>query len=311
MVTLQAFQPLIDTVQGSLLLASPENGRIYCANQLACILLACPQSDLLKCSIYDFLPDKNEAYNLCRELAGNNMIYNRGMQLSTSAGRTFEVQLSARRILLDQIPLLVCSFSDRTETKVLSQLLDFERQLVERSLNIVKTLKEEGGQSDDEDKLTGVVGMHRLMSSAHAETSRARRYGNSLSGLALELVNIPEMVPQEDDGSAYNHLIRLASSLCLQSSRDSDLVARRSANTFVILLPHTPIGGANEMGRRLIKSLRQLTFLYQGAEHQAAACVGISSLRSEESSPMPMLERLEEALTKAREGGANYIIKLP
>ena len=311
MVTLQAFQPLIDTVQGSLLLASPEDGRIYCANQLACILLASPQSELLKSSVYDFLPDKTEAYNICRELAGNNMIYNRGMQLSTGTGRMFDVQLSARRILLDQVPLLVVSFSDRTEAKVLGQLLDFERQLVERSLSIVKTLKEEGRQSEDEDKLTGVVGMHRLMSSAHAETSRAKRYGGNLSSLALELVNIPEMVPREDDGSAYSHLIRLAGSLCLQSSRDSDLVARRSANTFVILLPQTPIGGAHEMGRRLIKSLRQLTFLYQGAENQAAACIGISTLRPEETSPAPMLERLEDALAKARAGGANYIIELP
>ncbi|QND85980.1 Uncharacterized protein ChrSV_3754 [Chromobacterium vaccinii] len=311
MVTLQAFQPLIDTVQGSLLLASPEDGRIYCANQLACILLASPQSELLKSSVYDFLPDKTEAYNICRELAGNNMIYNRGMQLSTGTGRMFDVQLSARRILLDQVPLLVVSFSDRTEAKVLGQLLDFERQLVERSLSIVKTLKEEGRQSEDEDKLTGVVGMHRLMSSAHAETSRAKRYGGNLSSLALELVNIPEMVPREDDGSAYSHLIRLAGSLCLQSSRDSDLVARRSANTFVILLPQTPISGAHEMGRRLIKSLRQLTFLYQGAENQAGACIGISTLRPEETSPAPMLERLEDALAKARAGGANYIIELP
>ncbi|MEN2428590.1 diguanylate cyclase domain-containing protein [Chromobacterium vaccinii] len=311
MVTLQAFQPLIDTVQGSLLLASPEDGRIYCANQLACILLASPHSELLKSSVYDFLPDKTEAYNICRELAGNNMIYNRGMQLSTGGGRLFDVQLSARRILLDQVPLLVISFSDRTEAKVLGQLLDFERQLVERSLSIVKTLKEEGRQSEDEDKLTGVVGMHRLMSSAHAETSRAKRYGGNLSSLALELVNIPEMVPREDDGSAYSHLIRLAGSLCLQSSRDSDLVARRSTNAFVILLPQTPIGGAHEMGRRLIKSLRQLTFLYQGAENQAAACIGISTLRPEETSPAPMLERLEDALAKARAGGANYIIELP
>ncbi|XLM21822.1 hypothetical protein MKD33_07945, partial [Chromobacterium piscinae] len=69
--------------------------------------------------------------------------------------------------------------------------------------------------------------------------------------------------------------------------------------------------GASELGRRLITSLRQLTFLYQGTEHQAAACVGLSELRPDEAGPKPMLERLEYALQKAQEGGANYIIQLP
>ncbi|OHX14476.1 hypothetical protein BI347_13910 [Chromobacterium sphagni] len=311
MVTFQALQPLIDTVQGCLVLARPGDGRISFANQLAYILLACPHDELLDRSIFDFLQDPAIAAGIAAELADDNMIYNRSMQLRTATGRHFEAQLSVRKVSLNDHPMLVFSFSDRTEAKVMSQLLDFERQLVERSLNIVKTLKEEGGQSEDEDKLTGVVGMHRLMTIAHAETSRARRYGGPLSGLVLELVNVPEMVPEQDDGSAYSHLIRLASSLCLQSSRDSDLVARRSANAFIILLPSTPMSGANEMGRRLIKSLRQLTFLYQGVEHQAAACVGVSALRPMETSPAPMLERLEQAQLKAREGGANYIIKLP
>ncbi|KUM01834.1 diguanylate cyclase [Chromobacterium subtsugae] len=311
MVTFQALQPFIDTVQGCLIVASPDDGRIASANQLACILLACPHDELLDRSIFDFIQDPELAAGIRAELGSDNMIYNRGMQLRTASGRDFEAQLSVRKVSLNDRPMLVFSFSDRTEAKVMGQLLDFERQLVERSLSIVKTLKEEGGQTDDEDKLTGVAGMHRLLAVANAETSRARRYGGPLSGLTLELVNAPEMVPDQDDGSAYAHLIRLAGSLCLQNARDSDLVARRSANAFIILLPNTPMSGANEMGRRLIKSLRQLTFVYQGAEHQAAACVGLSALRPTETSPAPMLERLQQAQGKAREGGANYIIKLP
>ncbi|UTH72822.1 sensor domain-containing diguanylate cyclase [Chromobacterium sp. IIBBL 290-4] len=311
MEALQILQPLFDTVQGSLLLTEPESGRILSSNQLAGILLACPHNELLGRSIYEFLADKEDENNIRQELERNNMIYNRGMLLRTATGRSFDVQLSVRKVMLDGVETQVFSFMDRTEAKVMSQLLDFERQLVERSLNIVRSLKEDGDQQDNEDKLTGVIGMHRLMTMAHNETTRARRYGAQLSGLVLELVNVPEMVPKEDDGSAYNHLLRLASSLCLQSTRDSDVVARRAEGSFIVLLPNTDMTGANELGRRLIKALRQLTFIYQGAEHQAAACVGLSALRQGENSPTALLDRLDQALGKAREGGANYIIKLP
>ncbi|MGC0154192.1 diguanylate cyclase domain-containing protein [Chromobacterium vaccinii] len=311
MATMQTLQPLIDTVQGCLILSDPVDGRIRGANQLASILLVCPHDELLGRSIYDFVPDRAQAVDIDEQLTRGNMIYNRGMQLSTADARSFDVQLSARHVDIGAGPMLAFSFADRTEAKVMGQLLDFERQLVERSLNIVKTLKEEGCQGEDEDRLTGVAGMHRLMAAAHAETNRSRRYGGPLSVLALELVNLPEMVPKGDDGSASGQLIRLASSLCLQSTRDSDLVARRGDNSFIILLPSTQLPGASETGRRLIKALRQLTFLHRGEEHQALACVGASSLRSDETSPTPMLERLDIALRKAREGGANYIIKLP
>ncbi|WP_199153741.1 PAS domain-containing protein [Chromobacterium sp. ASV23] len=311
MTALQTLQPLIDTVQGCLVLSSPDDGRIVSANQLASILLACPHDELLDRSMYDFLPHPADADAIRQDLDAHSMIYNRGMQLRTVNGRHFDVQLSVRKVSLNDAAMLVFSFSDRTEAKVMSQLLDYERQLVQRSLNIVKTLKEEGSQSQDEDRLTGVAGMHRMMAAAHAETSRVLRYGGTLSILALVLVNAPDMVPREDDGSAYNHLLRLAASLCLQSIRDSDLVARRDDNTLIILLPSTDMNGASELARRLITSLRQLTFLYQGEEHQAAACVGLSELRPDEAGPKPMLERLEYALQKAQEGGANYIIRLP
>ncbi|MGR2660612.1 MULTISPECIES: sensor domain-containing diguanylate cyclase [Chromobacterium] len=310
MAILQAFQSLIDTVQGALIIALPADGQIVSANQLAAILLATPHSDLIGQPFSRFLPDPADAELLAGELRRTSMIYNRSLTLQASGGRCFEVQLSLREVELEGALMLIYSFSDRTETKVMSQLLDFERNLVERSISLMKSLRAEDKLTDD-DKLTGVAGMHRLLSAAHAETGRARRYGGAVSGLILSLMNVPEPMPELDEGSAHRHLLRLASSLCLQSTRDSDLVARREDDAFIILLPNTGVSGANELARRLIKSLRQLSFVYQGEERKAAACVGLSALRGSENTPKPMLERLNEALQKAREGGPNYIVKLP
>ncbi|MBA4707214.1 GGDEF domain-containing protein [Aquitalea aquatica] len=307
MASFPSFQSLIDTVQGALLLAQPASGRIISANQLAAILLATPHDELLGRDFGQYLQHPADAAELKALLASNSMVYNRRLQLKTATGRHFEVQLSLREVMLDDSTTLVISFSDRTESQMMSQLLNFEHQLVERSLNLVKSMKHEQQTNHDDDQLTGVVGMPQLLSGAHAETGRIRRYGGDLSGMAVQLINIPQLIPQQDNGSARRHLLRLAGSLCVQSTRDSDQVARQEDDVFLVLMPNTSLEGAHELGRRLLHSLGQLTYIHQGQEEKAQACIGISALRLEENSPNAMLDRLQGALSLARIAGANQI----
>ncbi len=307
MSTIDAFQSLIDTVQGALLLATPDGGTILSANQLAAILLATPHDDMVGKSFAGFLANPDDGPALLTLLAANSMVYNRKLALRTATGRKFEVQMSLREVRVDNMPTLVISFSDRTESMVMNQLLDAEHQLVEQSLTLYKAIQQEKKQGGGEDKLTGVVGMPQLLGQAHAETGRIRRYGGSVAALSLQLLNMPALVPEDDNGSARRHLLQLAGSLCVQSTRDSDLVARREDDSFVILLPNTSLDGAHDLARRLILTLRQLTFVYQGKEEQADSCAGISVVRDDENSPNPMLERLSGALSLARIGGAGHI----
>jgi len=239
------------------------------------------------------------------------MIYNRRQQLKTATGRLFQVQLSLREVSIEGHATLVISFSDRTENQLMGQLLSYEHQLVERSLNLVKNMKHDQRPPTADDQLSGVLGMPQWLNDAHAETGRIRRYGGELSGMSLQLTNIPQLIPEQDNGSARRHLLQLTGSLCVQSTRDSDLVARQEDNSFVILLPQTGLDGAYELARRLLHALGQLTYLYQGQEQQAQACMGISTLRADENSPNAMLDRLRGALSLARIAGVNQIHRQP
>ena len=305
------FQSLIDTVQGALLLAQPATGRIISANQLAAILLATPHDDLLGRPFSHYLPQPDDEGELKSLLVQNSMIYNRRQQLKTATGRLFQVQLSLREVSIEGHATLVISFSDRTENQLMGQLLSYEHQLVERSLNLVKNMKHDQRPPTADDQLSGVLGMPQWLNDAHAETGRIRRYGGELSGMSLQLTNIPQLIPEQDNGSARRHLLQLTGSLCVQSTRDSDLVARQEDNSFVILLPQTGLDGAYELARRLLHALGQLTYLYQGQEQQAQACMGISTLRADENSPNAMLDRLRGALSLARIAGVNQIHRQP
>jgi hypothetical protein len=90
MASFPVLQSLIDTVQGGLLLVEPDSGHILAANQLAAILLATP------CQLIGqpawFLPAGET--QIPTLLAGQDMVYNRGMQLQTASGRLINVQFS-------------------------------------------------------------------------------------------------------------------------------------------------------------------------------------------------------------------------
>lgn len=308
MASVPAFQSLIDTVQGGLLLVGPDSGRILAANQLAAIVLATPHTQLLGQPLHHYLPAGAAA--LPTLLAGHDMVYNRGMQLQAATGRLINVQCSLREVLIDDNPSLLLSFSDRTEHQLLSQLLGCEQQLLARSLKLLRQLQQQQlSGSDNDDPLTGVLGMPQLLAAAHTETGRIRRYGGALSGMAVQLLCLPPASKDPAQTAARHHLLQLAGSLCVQATRDSDLVARREEDVFLLLLPGTTLAGADELAVRLLQALSQPAAFANVLMTPLQLAIGISALRVDERAPNAMLSRLQGALDQARMAGGNRIYR--
>ncbi len=306
MASFPAFQSLIDTVQGGLLLLGPDKGDILAANQLAAIVLVTPHAQLIGQSIHRFLPaDDTQVMPL---LTGQDMVYNRNVSLQTATGRRIDVQLSLRKILIDDRSTLAISFSDRTEQQLMGQLLGFEQQLLARSLKLIHHLHPQPLSSTEDDLLTGVISMPQLLAAAHRETGRIRRYGGVLSGMLVQLSGLPETGAAQEMAASRRQLLRLAGSLCVQTTRDSDLVARMEEDMFLILLPDTTLDGAEGLASRLLQALGQHTSL-PGTPAWPEVCIGISALRADEEAPNVLLARLQGALGQARMAGGNRIYR--
>lgn len=307
MASFPVLQSLIDTVQGGLLLVEPDSGHILAANQLAAILLATPHAQLIGQPLHGFLPAGET--QIPTLLAGHDMVYNRGMQLQTASGRLINVQFSLREVLLDGSRIMVVSFSDRTEQQLMRQLLDFEQQLLARSLKLVKHLHQQHAAGAEDDQLTGLISMPEFLAAAHTETGRIRRYGGALSGMAVQMLSLPPSSAGADMAAARRHLLQLAASICVQATRDSDLVARREEDVFLLLLPGTPLSGADELAPRLLQALSQPAGFAEVQTLPLRVCIGISALRDDEHAPNAMLTRLQGALDQARIAGSNRIFR--
>ena len=303
-------QTLIDTVQGGLLLVQPENGLIIAANQLAAILLATPQPMLQGQPFSQYLPQTEDSSTLRTLLANQGMVYNLPFRLISANGRALDVQLSLREVLLADKTSLVISFSDRSESQLMHQLIQLEHQLLQRSLNMLKNMSQEPSLQHEDDQLIGVVSIPQLLSNAHAETGRIRRYGGALASMLVQVVNLPSSLSRQDDGATRRQLLRLAGSLCVQGTRDSDQVARQQEDAFLVLMPNTGLDGAQEVAQRLLQTLGQLVYRYQEKECQVEVCIGLSALRTAETAPNAMLQRLDSALEQARQAGRNQISRL-
>lgn len=303
-------QTLIDTVQGGLLLVQPDSGLIIAANQLAAILLAMPHPGLQGRPFSQFLPQAEDSRTLRNLLKQQGMIYNLPFQLISATGRAIEVQLSLREIQLADQTSLVISFSDRSESQLMRQLIKLEHQLLQRALHMLKSMNQDTSLQLEDDQLMGVVSIPQLLGSAHAETGRIRRYGGALASMLVQVINLPPSLLAQDEDATRRQLLRLAGSLCVQGTRDSDQVARQQEDAFLVLMPNTGLDGAQEVAQRLLQVLGQLVYRHQGREWQAEVCIGLSALRAAETAPNAMLQRLEDALEQARQAGSNQISRL-
>ncbi|MCL6261911.1 diguanylate cyclase [Craterilacuibacter sp. RT1T] len=305
----RAFQALIDTVQGALVLVTPADGKIFAANQLAAILLGIPRTDLIGQPFFGHLADPADEASLITRLAQQGMLYNEEVMLKAKGGHQFNAQLSLREVDFLR-PVLAISFSDRSETVMMGRLLESERQVCERVLKLAKELKHEPRITDADDYLSGVLGMPALLSGLAHEVGRANRYGHSLSALLISIEGIPNFNHELDKDTA-GYIRRMTGSLCMQSARDCDLIARREDGCLLLVLPYTPMQGATRAARRLIASLSLQQFQVAGENRSAAACVGLSSLRKGESSHKHLLARLDLALTRSRAQGINTLARQP
>lgn len=297
------FQTLIDTVQGGLLLVQSDSGLIIAANQLAAILLAAPHPSLQGCPFSQFLPQAEDSSTLRNLLTQQGMIYNLPFRLISATGRPIEVQLSLREIQLAEQTSLVISFGDRSENHQMRQLIQLEHQLLQRALNMLNNMNQDTSLLREDDQLMGVVSIAQLFGNAHAETGRIRRYGGALAGMLVQIINLP---PPDDD-TARRQLLRLAGSLCVQGTRDSDQVAHQREDTFLVLMPSTSLDGAQQVAQRLLQVLGQLVYHHQGRECPVEVCISLSALRTTETAPNAMFQRLEDALEQARKAGRNRI----
>lgn len=144
------------------------------------------------------------------------------------------------------------------------------------------------------DTLTNLPNRRSLMQTFEAECERARRYGQPLSVL---FIDIDKFKPINDQygHAAGDEALKLLARTMRSTMRTSDIVARLAGDEFIALLPGSTKEDADHAAERLREAISQTTLLHQGVSIKLQISVGITEYELGEE-PDDILERADHAM---------------
>jgi diguanylate cyclase (GGDEF)-like protein len=161
------------------------------------------------------------------------------------------------------------------------------------------------------DELTGLFNHRRFQEVMTAEVERARRYGQEMALIMLDIDNFKQV------NDAYGHLqgdlvLREVARVLRQSSREIDEPARYGGEEMAVALPQTDLEGAYQFAERVRHAVEglDLPLLERDGTLKVTASFGVASLATAEHSDKDALvAAADRALYEAKRTGKNRTVR--
>jgi diguanylate cyclase (GGDEF)-like protein len=161
------------------------------------------------------------------------------------------------------------------------------------------------------DELTGLFNHRRFQEVIAAEVERARRYGQEMGLIMLDIDNFKQV------NDTYGHLqgdlvLREVARVLRQSSREIDEPARYGGEEMAVALPQTDLEGAYQFAERVRHAVEDLALPLPSGNGtlQVTASFGVASLASAEHADKDALvAAADSALYEAKRTGKNRTVR--
>lgn len=152
------------------------------------------------------------------------------------------------------------------------------------------------------DSLTGLMNRRALWELLAQEIWRARRYGNALTAMLIDLDRFKEI--NDTHGHKEGDAVLCgAAEVLLAQVRTADRVARHGGDEFFVLLPETDLKGAKVVGERLLERIRAWT---SPAGAKPTFSIGVAAL-SGAMTAAELTAAADGALYQAKAAGRNTL----
>ncbi len=153
------------------------------------------------------------------------------------------------------------------------------------------------------DDLTGLFNKRRLLEQLDAEIARARRYGEIMSCLMLDIDDF-KLINDTYGHQAGDEVLRQVGRLLRHSLRVTDFVARYGGEEFTILLPRTDGAGAYRASENLRNKFKQHPFVIAAEEVCLTVSIGIACCtKFDRLDSRQVILRADNALYRAKRSG--------
>jgi diguanylate cyclase len=159
------------------------------------------------------------------------------------------------------------------------------------------------------DQLTGVLNRHGLEDMFNKEVARSKRHDTLLCVSLLDIDNFKKLNDSLGHDVGDQALVHLAS-VCRETLRPQDTVARFGGEEFVILLPETPLEDAVAVLTRLQRELTKKFFLTGNEKVLITFSAGVTQMLLDDTQAT-VIKRADEAMYKAKQTGKNRVVSAP
>jgi diguanylate cyclase (GGDEF)-like protein len=160
------------------------------------------------------------------------------------------------------------------------------------------------------DPLTGAYNRRTFHEIAERELSRARRAGQPLSIIVLDIDHFRPVNEKYGNRTGDEVLQKIADIVRL-ALRKEDMLVRYGGEEFMVMLPDVPGPGAVIVAGRIRKSVEAEPLLVGGHSVPVTVSVGVSARLDEGPESMEnLLARADEALALAKQRGRNRVVAL-
>lgn len=183
---------------------------------------------------------------------------------------------------------------------------------VRESESRIRELEQELAATSDlvrYDQLTGVLNRRGLEEMFAKETARARRHDTVMCVGLLDIDNFKRLNDSMGHAVGDQALVHLAT-VCRETLRPQDTVARFGGEEFIILLPETPLEDAAQALTRLQRELTRKFFMHDNEKVLITFSAGVTQLR-EDDDQTSVLKRADEAMYQAKQTGKNRVVQAP
>jgi len=154
------------------------------------------------------------------------------------------------------------------------------------------------------DALTGLYNRRHFFELAQAEFERARRHHLALSVLMIDIDHFKHI----NDSCGHltgDQTLQAVARLCQQMLREHDVLGRYGGEEFAVLLPETRLDGALDSAERLRTHVHQVRHELACLPFAPTISVGVANLSEDTPSLETLLDRADQALYRAKQGGRN------
>ena len=160
------------------------------------------------------------------------------------------------------------------------------------------------------DGMLGIYNQQHAFRLMEKEIARTLRYQSALSLILFDVDDFKSINDTHGHLMGDQVLIELVKK-CQQNLRSIDIFGRYGGDEFLILLPETNLADGALVAERIRAAVANMQLSHKKDKIRITLSIGIIQLTEKRATLRELLERADQALYKAKDGGGNQVVRIP